>query len=105
MSKHHHQSKAEQIDNKAHDAGTFHRESVSKYASKSAKSQDIPANAAAADDNAIQLRAYQIYQEKGGSDLDNWLEAERTLKNTDQAVSRLINEGNPNTQTVLKKGT
>lgn len=28
----------------------------------------------------IQLRAYQIYEEKGGSDLENWLEAERLLK-------------------------
>ena len=31
--------------------------------------------------SSIQLRAYQIYQEKGGSDLDNWLEAEQSLKN------------------------
>ena len=31
-------------------------------------------------DTSIKLRAYQIYQEKGGSDLDNWLEAERSLK-------------------------
>lgn len=99
MSKHHHQSKAEQIGNKAHDAATFHRESISKYSSKSAKSKDIPANAIAGDDDLVQLQAYQIYQEKGGSDLDNWLEAERMLKDTDQAVSRLINEGNPNTQT------
>jgi hypothetical protein len=34
----------------------------------------------ALDDNLIQLRAYQIHQEKGGSDIDNWLEAERSLK-------------------------
>ena len=31
-------------------------------------------------DSSIQLRAYQIYQEKGGTDLDNWLEAEQSLK-------------------------
>ena len=30
--------------------------------------------------DVIQLRAYQIHQEKGGSDMDNWLEAERILK-------------------------
>jgi hypothetical protein len=29
---------------------------------------------------SIKLRAYQIHLEKGGSDLDNWLEAERSLK-------------------------
>jgi len=32
------------------------------------------------DNNSIQLLAYQIYQEKGGSALDNWLEAERILR-------------------------
>jgi hypothetical protein len=35
---------------------------------------------AEANDSSIQLRAYQIHQEKGGSDLDNWLEAEQSLK-------------------------
>lgn len=33
----------------------------------------------AAGHDSIQARAYQIYQEKGGSALDNWLEAERDL--------------------------
>ena len=31
--------------------------------------------------SSIQLRAYQIHLEKGGSDIDNWLEAERSSKN------------------------
>ena len=35
----------------------------------------------AADDGSIQTLAYQIYQEKGGPALDNWLEAEQTVKN------------------------
>jgi hypothetical protein len=71
MSKHtHHQSKAEQIDNKAHGAEPFHHEKTP-------------------DHRSIQLRAYQNYQEKGGSDIDNWLEAEANLKNTDEAISRL----------------
>jgi hypothetical protein len=30
--------------------------------------------------DSIQLLAYQIYLEKGGNALDNWLEAERILK-------------------------
>ena len=47
---------------------------------------------------AIELRAYQIHLEKGGSDLDNWLEAERCSDNNDKAISRLINEGDPNIQ-------
>ena len=32
------------------------------------------------DNNSIQLLAYQIYREKGGAALDNWLEAERVLR-------------------------
>ena len=44
------------------------------------KSEDSQENVAV-DDNPIQLRAYQIHKEKGGSDIDNWLEAERSLKN------------------------
>jgi hypothetical protein len=28
----------------------------------------------------VQRRAYQIHEERGGSDLENWLEAERALK-------------------------
>jgi hypothetical protein len=43
------------------------------------KSEGIQMDAALKD-NSIKLRAYQIHQEKGGSDLDNWLEAERGLK-------------------------
>jgi len=52
----HHQSKAEQIDNKELGTEPFHHEK-------------------------IQVRAYHIYQEKGRSDLDNWLEAGRTIRN------------------------
>ncbi len=44
------------------------------------KSEGISTNVTP-DDNSIQLRAYQIYQEKGGSDLENWLEAEQSLMN------------------------
>jgi len=37
----------------------------------------------------IQLRAYQIHQEKGGSALDNWLEAELILTNKAQDTNSL----------------
>jgi len=33
------------------------------------------------EDSAIQPLAYQIYCEKGGPALDNWLEAEQALRN------------------------
>jgi len=35
----------------------------------------------AVNDSSLQLTAYQIHQEKGGTALDNWLEAEINLKN------------------------
>ena len=35
----------------------------------------------AEEDSSIRLRAYEIYCEKGGYALDNWLEAEQALKN------------------------
>jgi hypothetical protein len=33
----------------------------------------------------IQRRAYQIHEAKGGSDLENWLEAERVIREENQA--------------------
>ena len=77
MSKHtHHETNQEQRVKKDHGAPPFHYD---PYQSSSVvKSQDILTKA---DDNSdIKLRAYQIHLEKGGSDLDNWLEAERSLK-------------------------
>ena len=35
----------------------------------------------AEEDNSRRLRAYEIYREKGEYALDNWLEAEQTVKN------------------------
>jgi len=36
---------------------------------------------AALQDSSVQLLAYQIHLKRGGSDLDNWLEAENLIKN------------------------
>lgn len=78
MSKHtHHQTNEEQRNNKEHGAAPFHYDPY--QASEAAKSENI--STIVADENSsIQLRAYQIHLDKGGSDLDNWLEAERSLK-------------------------
>jgi len=46
------------------------------------KSEDIHRDVAV-NDSSLQLTAYQIHQEKGGTALDNWLEAERKLKNAE----------------------
>jgi hypothetical protein len=80
MSKHtHHQSKEEQIFSKAHGATPFHYENRPSQVSGTMQLEGIQTRAEA-NDNSIQLRAYQIHQEKGGTDLDNWLEAEQSLK-------------------------
>lgn len=46
------------------------------------KSEDIHRDVVV-NDSSLQLTAYQIHQEKGGTELDNWLEAERILKNAE----------------------
>jgi len=46
--------------------------------SESIKSKGVPTKMLV-DDIAIRQLAYEIFKEKGGSDLDNWFEAERTL--------------------------
>ena len=71
MSKHHLKNVAEQIAITGHGSSPFH------YGKESNSSQTKPAVA----EGSIQLLAYQIHQEKGGSDLDNWLEAEGSLSN------------------------
>jgi len=80
MSKHHLQSIAEQIINTGHGSAPFHNEKTSYQSRKSMESGDIQTKRVV-DESSIQLLAYQIYQEKGGTDLDNWLEAEQSLKN------------------------
>jgi hypothetical protein len=39
------------------------------------------------DDSSIALLAYQIHQEKGGSELDNWLDAERILRSREDLTN------------------
>lgn len=97
MSKKHLQSVAEQITKTGHGSAPFHYEKMPVQASEPMKAEDIQTKATV-DENSIRLRAYQIHQEKGGSSLNNWLEAEASLKSTDRAVSRFINEGDPNIQ-------
>jgi len=102
MSKHtHHETNQEQRNNKEHGAAPFHydpyqssgavkSEDISTEAnsdqttdqiSKSTKSKDVPTKMPV-DDIAIRQLAYEIFQEKGGSDLDNWFEAEETLNHS-----------------------
>ena len=88
---------AEQIADKGHGSAPFHYGSSPYQANDLMDSGDIQPKTAV-DSPLIQLRAYQIHDKKGGDALDNWLEAERILRNIDQDSLSFINEGNPNTQ-------
>ena len=78
MSKHTHlETNQEQRTKKEHGASSFHYDPYQSNGAK--KSQDISTKADE-DNSDLKLRAYQIHLEKGGSDLDNWLEAEKSLK-------------------------
>ena len=78
MSKHtHHETNQEQRAKKDHGAPPFHYD---PYQSSSAVKIQDNSTKADEDNSDIKLRAYQIHLEKGGSDLDNWLEAERSLR-------------------------
>ena len=94
MSKHHIETLAEQIVNKGYGSAPFHNEKLPYQVSEILRPEDFQDKTDELD-SSIKLRAYQIHLEKGGSDLDNWLEAEQSIKNS---VSRLIDEGDPNTQ-------
>lgn len=93
MSKHtHHETNQEQRSKKEHGAQPFHYDTYQSQdnstkannaqtpdqSSESIKSKEIPSKMLA-DDIAIRQLAYEIFQEKGGSDLDNWFEAEEAL--------------------------
>ena len=80
MSKHHIENLAEQIVQKGHASSPFHNEKKPNQESKSMDSGDEQWKVAM-EDSSIQHTAYQIHQEKGGSALDNWLQAEQILKN------------------------
>ncbi len=92
MSKHNHQSRAERIFNRAHGAQPFNYEKMPYQASEPMKSEFVQEKPAV-DDSSIQYMAYQIYREKGGPALDNWLEAERILKNNEPTAAGFVTEG------------
>jgi len=78
MSKHHIKNLAEQLARKGYASAPFHNEKNSNLASEAEELADDQKKVDEECDS-IKLRAYQIHQEKGGSDLDNWLEAERYI--------------------------
>ena len=69
-----------------------HNEKLTCQENESIKLDDIQMGLALKD-SSIQLRAYQIYQEKGGSDFDNWLEAEQILRNPTNSLATANRKG------------
>jgi len=96
MPKHHLKNLAEQMADKGYASSPFHFERNFNTGAEPMISQDDQTKEEGQEDS-LKIRAYQIHQEKGGSDLDNWLQAEQEIKNP---LSVLINEGDPNTQRI-----
>ena len=77
MPKHRIQNLAEQIAQKGHGESPFHTGRTSQI-DESMNSEDNQKKFSL-DDSSVRLKAYQIYKKKGGTPLDNWLEAKRIL--------------------------
>ena len=78
MPKHTHlKSMAEQIIKTGHGCAQFHYQQIPHQENQSEFS-DVQSKRSVAD-SVIQLCAYQIHEEKGGTDFDNWLEAEQLI--------------------------
>lgn len=75
MPKHNHiKTLAEQMKSTGHGSSPFH------YAQMPGQGGEYNA-VMIENEGAIKKLAYKIHQEKGGSQLENWLEAEKTLIN------------------------
>jgi hypothetical protein len=80
MTKPYQESREKQMNKKIHGMAPFQHENEPYAKSEPMQTENI-LKEEAVHHSAIQLLAYQIYQEKGGTALDNWLEAERILRN------------------------
>ena len=68
------------MNKKMHGMEPYRHENAPYQKSESMQTENI-LKREAVHHGSIQLLAYQIYREKGGAALDNWLEAERILRN------------------------
>lgn len=80
MTKPYQESREKQMNQKIHGMVPLQHAKPLYSKNQSMHTENI-LNKEAAHHDAIQLLAYQIYNEKRGASLDNWLEAERVLKN------------------------
>ena len=80
MSKLYHENREAQMDKKIHGLASSQHENMPYPRSQSMQTENI-LKKESVHHSSIQLLAYQMYHEKGGTALDNWLEAEKILKN------------------------
>jgi hypothetical protein len=74
------QSREKQTVTKMHGLEPFHRENEPYTRNEPMQTEKI-LKKEAAHHSSIQSLAYRIHYEQGGTALDNWLEAERILRN------------------------
>jgi hypothetical protein len=75
-----HENRTSQMNKKLHGLEPSQRESAPYQKSEPMRTENILKHEAV-HHSSIQVLAYQIYREKGGTALSNWLEAEEILKN------------------------
>lgn len=80
MSKRYQGRREKQMNKKIHGLAPFQHENQPYLKTESMQTENI-FKKEAVHHGSIQLLAYQIYRKKGGTALDNWLEAERILRN------------------------
>ena len=81
MSSNYHESREKQMNEKIHGMGSFQHVNQPYQAGEPMQTEHI-LKKEDLHHSSVQLLAYQIYQKKGGSALDNWLEAERILRDS-----------------------
>jgi len=79
MSNHYHENREKQMNEKIHGLAQFQHENGPYPVSGTMNTEHMP-KPEAVQHSSIELLAYRIYREKGGTALDNWLEAERILR-------------------------
>jgi len=87
MTKHRHQQNRAHQSNRVDSSMSVGVESTDQIQGQSGQIQSPSEYGFAPNYEDIQRKAYQIHEEKGGGELENWLEAEQVLKEEHQ-VSR-----------------
>jgi len=80
MSKHRHQQNRTQQSNRTDTSMSVGPEITRQVQEKSGQIIPLSEHSFMPSYDDIARRAFHIHEEKGGSDLENWLEAERSLK-------------------------